>query len=84
MNITKRITYSSNLSNWDGVMESCGVIWTSVCAVAWNMERCVMWNEVKCGLWDGMWNFVRCGMRQSVGCETARYVVVEVALCEMW
>ena len=55
-----------------------------MCAVAWNVERCVMWNEVKCGLWDGMWNFERCGMRQSVGCETARYVVVEVALCEMW
>ena len=48
MNI-KRITYSSSLSNWNRVMESCGVIWTSVWAVAWNVELCVMWNEVSVG-----------------------------------
>ena len=41
---------SSSLSNWNGVMESGGVIWIGVCAVAWNVERCAMWNGVECGL----------------------------------
>ena len=59
----------------------------------WNEAECGlrlgMWNVVRCGmrqsvLWHEMWNVVRCGMRQSVGCDTARYVLVEVVLCEMW
>ena len=36
---------SSRLSNWNGVMESGGVIWVGVCAVAWNVERYAMWTE---------------------------------------
>ena len=39
--------YSSSLSNWNGVMESGGVIWVGVCAVAWNVERYAMWNEAE-------------------------------------
>ena len=45
-----------------------------------NVEHCAVWNEAECGLWHGMWNVVRCGMRQNVGCDTARYVVVAVVL----
>ena len=64
-------------------VERCAMWNEAVWAVAWNVECYVMWNEAECGLWHGMWNVVRCGMRQNVGCDTARYVVVEVALCEM-
>ena len=72
---------SSSLSNWNGVMESGGVIWIGVCAVAWNVERCAMWNEVERGLecgtlcdvergrvWAVGWNVERCAMWNEVEC----------------